>query len=346
MAKKGNNNESGQKNKDDNGGGKKKENGSGGGGIGVVVVLKMDLHCKGCAAKVIKCVKSFDGVEWVKGSDGGEMNKLTVAGKVDPAKLQERLEKKTKKKVEIISPLPKKEKEKEKENNDREMKANVKNKENSEAEEKKKNHKSEDNKCVKQRDEKNKKNNKTEDKNVKKGDEKKSKEPPVTTVVLKLNWHCQGCIRKIESVVTKTKGYKEMSLDHQKYLLMVKGSMDPKLLVESLKKRLKRPVEIVPSKKEGSGEKGKGGGGSKGGGGGSKGGDGGNGESKAEGGSGGKGADDTGGRDGGSKGEVHRMEYLQFENPYPLIYGSGYLVEYVHAPQLFSDENPNACVVM
>lgn len=34
-------------------------------------------------------------------------NKLTVVGKVDPEKLRERVESKTKKKVELISPQPK-----------------------------------------------------------------------------------------------------------------------------------------------------------------------------------------------------------------------------------------------
>lgn len=35
-------------------------------------------------------------------------NKLTVTGKVDPGKIKERLEERTRKKVEIISPQPKK----------------------------------------------------------------------------------------------------------------------------------------------------------------------------------------------------------------------------------------------
>lgn len=35
-------------------------------------------------------------------------NKVTVIGKVDPAKMKERLEEKTKKKVELVSPQPKK----------------------------------------------------------------------------------------------------------------------------------------------------------------------------------------------------------------------------------------------
>ena len=36
-------------------------------------------------------------------------NKLTVTGKVDPAGLREKVEQKTKKKVELLSPQPKKE---------------------------------------------------------------------------------------------------------------------------------------------------------------------------------------------------------------------------------------------
>lgn len=42
-------------------------------------------------------------------------HKLTVVGKVDPAKLREKLAGKLKKQVDLISPQPKKEKEKEKE---------------------------------------------------------------------------------------------------------------------------------------------------------------------------------------------------------------------------------------
>lgn len=53
---------------------KKNENekngeGGGGGGAGknkeenpVTVVLKVDMHCEGCANKIIKCVKGFEGI--------------------------------------------------------------------------------------------------------------------------------------------------------------------------------------------------------------------------------------------------------------------------------------------
>ena len=47
-----------------------------------------------------------EGVEGAKADC--ESNKLTVTGKVDPTRLRERLEYKTKKKVELLSPQPKK----------------------------------------------------------------------------------------------------------------------------------------------------------------------------------------------------------------------------------------------
>ena len=100
----------------------------------VVSVYKMDMHCEGCAKKIRSAVKHLEGiikkprnyysfslsidsrklidfvinegVEAVK--TDCDANKLTVTGKVDPAKVKARLEEKTKKKVEIISPQPKK----------------------------------------------------------------------------------------------------------------------------------------------------------------------------------------------------------------------------------------------
>lgn len=125
-----------------------------------------------------------------------------------------------------------------------------------------------------------------------------------------------------------------LSIDRPKDLVTVKGTMDVKTLPATLKEKLKRSVEIIqPNKDAGGGEKKE------------KGGDGGGGEKKGDGGGGEK--------DGGKKNEgekaaatpaaaappadVNRMDYNW---PY------GYRVEMVHAPQLFSDENPNACCIM
>jgi hypothetical protein len=51
-------------------------------------------------------LRVYSGVEGLKTDCAA--NKLTVTGKADPAKIKARLEEKTKRKVEIISPQPKK----------------------------------------------------------------------------------------------------------------------------------------------------------------------------------------------------------------------------------------------
>ncbi|CAH1443446.1 unnamed protein product [Lactuca virosa] len=93
--------EAGEKKPADAAGGPKKADGG-----PLTVVLKLDLHCDGCAKKIIKSIRHFEGVESVKADTPG--NKLMVTGKVDPTRIKERVEYKTKKKVEILSPQPKK----------------------------------------------------------------------------------------------------------------------------------------------------------------------------------------------------------------------------------------------
>ncbi|POO01151.1 Heavy metal-associated domain containing protein [Trema orientale] len=302
-AKKKNNGDGGEKKKEEN---------------SITVVLKIDMHCEGCASKIVKTVRGFDGVEAAKTEFGA--NKLTVVGKVEPSKVRELLAERFKKRVDLLSPLPNKKDDANKNDNN-----NAKN----------------DNK-KKPNDDANTK-NKPDDKKP------KEKEPPVTTAVLKLRLHCQGCIGKIHKTVTKTKGFKDMAIDKQKELVTVIGSMDMKALAETLQDKLKRPVEIVPPKKEkdaGDKESGKGDNGKKKGGGG--GGDGGG--QKAE-------ADVARMMD-----EMSRMEHYMGQPAFGYGYGygyghgpapgfgygypAGYVGENVHAPQMFSDENPNACSVM
>ncbi|CAI9268438.1 unnamed protein product [Lactuca saligna] len=309
-----NNNHNNSTNNENDDNGEKKQKAS---GI-VVVVLKMDLHCEGCAGRIVKAVRSLDGVESVRIGDS-ELNKLTVIGNLDPAKLRQKVHEKTKKKVELISPATKK-------NNDGENNNNRS--DGGDGDNKKKQQKSSSENQQPPSD---------KAKNAVKKDEKKPKELSVTTAVLKVPLHCQGCVRKIHKIISKTKGFIEMSIDKNKDLVTVKGATDMKMLAEVLKQKLKKAVEIVPAKKDGGDEKkGKGGGGNdgeeKGGGGQKKG-------KKGGGGDDGHGNDGTGG-----KMEAYKME--SFGGPYPHFeYGSGY-ADYVHAPQLFSDENPNACSVM
>ncbi|RRT56679.1 hypothetical protein B296_00026869 [Ensete ventricosum] len=276
---KGDGEKKGDDEKKEKGGGgaeKKKEEGP------TPVEVKLDMHCEGCALKVRKLVKGLEGVEGV--SVDAAHNKLKVVGKVDPWKLKEFLEVKTKKKVDFISPKdpPKKPKD--------------------DGGDAKKNKDADD-----------------KGKDAKKSSDDKKPKPEVT-------------------------------VDAAKDLVTVKGTMDVKNLPTVLKDKLKRPVEIVPPKKDDGGgekkekEKGGDGGGEKK----DKAGDTG-GEKKEKAGGGGEEKKDDGKAAAAAAAattvttEANKMEYSA---PYPAYAGYGYRIEMVHAPQMFSDENPNACSIM
>ncbi|KAK9061426.1 hypothetical protein SSX86_018607 [Deinandra increscens subsp. villosa] len=179
-------------------------------GAPTTVVLKLHLHCDGCAKKIKKSISKFEGVESVKADTAG--NKLTVTGKVEPTRIKERVEYKTKKKVEIVSPQPKKD---------------VGGGE-------------EEKQCPPEK--------KPDDK---KTDNEKPKEPQSTTVVLKIPLHCDGCVHKIKRSISKIDGVQSVTPDSAKDLVTVKGTMDVKELIPHLKEKLKRKVDIhVPSPKK------------------------------------------------------------------------------------------------
>ncbi|KAH0720734.1 hypothetical protein KY290_006807 [Solanum tuberosum] len=313
------------------------------------IVLKLDLHCEGCAQKVRRFIRHTHGVEKVK-SDC-ETGKLTVKGDVDPSWLRERVEIKTKKKVDLILSPPKK------------VAGDKKSGGDGAAGDKKSAEKTE---------------KKTEDK---KADEKKPKEAQVISVVaLKLRVHCDGCAHKIKRVIKKIKGVKEVNIESEKDLATVKGTMDIKKLTPYLIDKLKQNVEVVPSKKDNGGgekkakegdndKKEKEGGGGKGG------------DKKEKGDIEKKDGESKVASSGGGGGEVvNKMEYYGYNantfyampmqhqgymngaTMYDHGYGhTGYVVEYGHqpqyvpppppptylnAPQMFSDENPNGCFIM
>ncbi|KAJ8537765.1 hypothetical protein K7X08_014305 [Anisodus acutangulus] len=342
------------------------------------IVLKLDLHCEGCAKKVKRSIRHFEGVEEVKADCGS--GKLTVKGNVDPTWLKDKVASKTKKKVELVSPPPKKDDGGGGGGGDK----------------------------------------KSDEKKVeeKKPEDKTPKEPQVSTVVLKIRLHCDGCAHKIKRIIKKIDGVEEVKVDSEKDLVTVKGTMDLKDLIPYLKDKLKRSVEIVPPKKDdGGGKKEKegggaggekkekeGGGGEKkekeGGGGGEKKEKGGGGEKKEKEGGGGEEKKEKSSNDEkkegeskaeGSKGvetkvEVNKLEYYGYNSQthyaMPMYnqsytnqdYGmtmydpgynahTGYVTEYAYhppsyvpppppttyfnnAPQMFSDENPNGCSVM
>ncbi|GMP75851.1 hypothetical protein CsSME_00032797 [Camellia sinensis var. sinensis] len=70
------------------------------------IVLKVDMHCEACARKVARSLRGFQGVEEVTADC--KASKVVVKGKTaDPIKVLERIQKKSGRKVELISPLPK-----------------------------------------------------------------------------------------------------------------------------------------------------------------------------------------------------------------------------------------------
>ncbi|KAK7285018.1 hypothetical protein RJT34_19774 [Clitoria ternatea] len=298
------------------------------------VVLKLDMHCEGCVKKIKRAVRHFDGVEDVKTDLSG--NKITVIGKVDPAKVRDKLAEKTKKKVELVSAPPKKDAAGDK------------------PPEKKPEEKKSDEK-------------KPEDK---KPEEKSRK---VSTVVLKIRLHCDGCVQKIRKIILKSKGVESVNIEEEKDLVTVKGTMEVKEMVPYLNEKLRRKVEVVPPKKDDENNKK---------------------EKEKE-----KKKENKEGKEGSKKEEsapkveVNKMEHYGYAYPPPPMYWypgyapdqsssssssygadvphgysnnqgydyhnnnyvnyqHGYMVDphYLHPnhppPQMFSDENPNACSVM
>ncbi|CAI8602476.1 unnamed protein product [Vicia faba] len=299
------------------------------------VVYQFDLHCEGCIKKIKRSARHFAGVETVKADLSS--NKVTVTGKFDAVKLQDKLAEKTKKKVEIISAPPKNDAAAEKPS---EKKPDEKKPEEKKAEEKK-------------------------------AEEKKPEEnkPKQSTVVLKIKLHCDGCITKIRRIVMKFKGVETVNLDGDKDLVTVKGTMEPKELVEYLTEKLKRNVEMVPAKKDEE-KKEKDGGGEKKDGGGEKKIDGGD-QAKVEVNKmeyqypmqspmywydGGVGQNSNYGMDQFHQGGYGHYDQRYVEPGYMMNQGGGYPMQapqvpfYMNPnhppPQMFSDENPNACSVM
>ncbi|PSS07655.1 Heavy metal-associated isoprenylated plant protein, partial [Actinidia chinensis var. chinensis] len=70
------------------------------------IVLRVYMHCEGCARKVRRCLKGFEGVEDVV--TDCKTHKVVVKGeKADPVKVLERVQRKSHRQVELISPIPK-----------------------------------------------------------------------------------------------------------------------------------------------------------------------------------------------------------------------------------------------
>lgn len=215
---------------------------------GATIVLKLDLHCEGCAKKVKRSIKNYDGVEEVKADAAG--GKLTVKGKVDPIWLRDKVAQKTKKKVELelVSPQPKKDGGGDKKHVEKSNKKNPDDKIKAKQPEEKAKENQKD-EVKENKPEEKAKEKKSDEK--KKDDDKKPKLVQGSSVVLKIPLHCDGCAQKIKRIIKKIDGVENVSVDNDEDLVMVDGTMDMKEMLPYLKEKLKRSVDIVSPKKDG-----------------------------------------------------------------------------------------------
>ncbi|ESW32008.1 hypothetical protein PHAVU_002G285600 [Phaseolus vulgaris] len=261
------------------------------------IMLRVFMHCEGCARKVRRSLKGFPGVEDIL--TDCKSHKVVVKGeKADPLKVLERVQRKSHRKVELLSPIPKPPAEEEKKAEEEKPKA-----------------------------------------------EEKKEEPQVITVVLRVHMHCEACAQEIKRRIEKMKGVESVEADLKSSEVSVKGVFEAEKLVEHVSKRTGKHAVIVKqeaekkeeeAKEESKGEEGE-----------KKEKEGGEGEEKKEKKEGegeGEGKAEEGGTEESTVVELRKSEYYYNPPRYGMEFyaypGPAY------PPQIFSDENPNACSVM
>ncbi|KAM0863032.1 hypothetical protein ACQ4PT_044864 [Festuca glaucescens] len=280
----------------------------------VTAVLKVDMHCDGCAHRIRASVRRYAGVEGV--AMEVEKGSMTVVGRFDAKKLRDRVAHKTRKKVDLVGNNNSNKGGGDKggggdqKGNDGEGKPEKKEDEGKEHD---KGGKDQDDKCG-------------GGGNAGKGkggkDNKKPAVPVIVTVVLKIGsvgLHCDGCMHRIRSKLFKIKGVEQVRMDLPKNQVTVIGTMDAKCLPEKLRKKLKRPVDVVPPGKDKDKDK----------------------DGKQQQGEGGN--KDGGKQQGDCKDGKQSKEAAELALWKTAYYDS----QALQATQfLLSDENPNACAVM
>ncbi|KAM1784081.1 hypothetical protein ACFX11_042339 [Malus domestica] len=272
-------------------------------------VLVVDLHCVGCAKKIERSIMRIRGVEGVV-IDMAK-NEVTIKGIVEPQAVCNKIMKKTKRIAKVLSPLPAAEGE-----------------------------------AI--------------------PEVVASQVSGLVTVELEVNMHCEACAEQLKRKILKLRGVQSAVTDHSSGKVMVTGTMDGDKLVEYVYRRTKKQARIVPQpepepekeepaaeeakpeeKKEENAEKKEE-------------------EKPAE----GEAKKEEGGAEGGEssnkEGEKGGEENKEEEKVEEMMSGSYvnsgmdeehmkrmmqyyyqplYVIERIPPPQLFSDENPNACCI-
>ncbi|KZV46488.1 neurofilament medium polypeptide-like [Dorcoceras hygrometricum] len=265
------------------------------------IIMKVYMHCEGCARKVRRCLKDFEGrVEDV--ITDCRTSKVVVKGeKADPLKVLERLQKKSHRQVVLISPIPKPPAE----------------------------HPKKPEEIIEDA----------------KSEEKKKEEPPVVTVVLAVYMHCEACAQEIKKRIQRMKGVDSAESDLKSSQVTVRGVFEPEKLVDYVWKRTGKQAVIskvepedkvnqedkVKKVEEAEKETNKVE----------------NGKEKEEpnGTTAGKFPPRVESEDEEAKMDFRRNEFFQNYQVYPQRFIQDSYAAYP-SPQIFSDENPNACFVM
>ncbi|KAF8054797.1 hypothetical protein N665_1313s0008 [Sinapis alba] len=158
----------------------------------------------------------------------------------------------------------------------------------------------------------------------------------LTTVELSVNMHCQACADQLKKKILKMRGVQTTVTEHTTGKVIVTGTMDEEKLVDYVYRQTKKQARIVPQpdpepekteaeeeKKEESGEAETGG------------------EKEA----GDEKEEDGGGEEMEAAEEKGVWEEEEGMKRMMYYYQPSYVIERVPPPQLFSDENPNACCI-
>ncbi|KAL6546864.1 Heavy metal-associated isoprenylated plant protein 7 [Orobanche minor] len=183
------------------------------------IVLKVDMHCEACARKVARALKGFQGVEDVRADYKANKVVVKAKGATDPIKVCQRIQKKSGRKVEITSPLPKLPQQNNTSNH---------------------NNKPQENK---------------EEGKEKPREEKKEEPPAVITVVLKIRMHCEACAQALQKRIGKIKGVESVTADVNNDQVTVKGVVDPDKLVNDIHNKTGKQASIVKDEEKKKEEK-------------------------------------------------------------------------------------------
>ncbi|KAI6698074.1 hypothetical protein NL676_018193 [Syzygium grande] len=84
--------------------------------------------------------------------------------------------------------------------------------------------------------------------------QKKNEPERSSTLVLRIRLHCDDCIQKIQEYILKYKGVESVVIDASKNQVSVTGVVEMKELAPYLKDKIRRNVEVVPTTKGGDEE--------------------------------------------------------------------------------------------